>query len=489
MNGTNRKMNSEINVKEIFWRFLEQWKAVLLFSFIVALAFTSAKYIKDTKEYQGHNEQIVTVEENADVNGNIDAIMDSLGNEERLAVENLMKEKELLDVKEDYYNKSLVFHMNPGECRLLRLQYDVATEDERSKGTIIEAYENALMSEESVKSLAAVIDPELDAKYIYELFEPKAQIGVFNEIAAVDYSDSLVVNVLLPEKTDSDEIETALNGIMDNLNSLLSGRVGKHDISLISSDTIRFCDTDLALYQTEFMSKLNESRTNYNKNYALLSDQQRTAYNKMMSLETGDGGEFPVAESNKPKISIKAFLTGIILGAFIYGVVLGLFLIIRRRVISKADTNYYPGVRTIYCFINNKKKTGLFQSKSVEKIRNRNPLTHEDQVKACWDVISLICAKEKLDDITILSPGSLEKDCNQLVTEICGNLNQHGLNTSIKEVGNFGFEINERELIESPHIIPVIVEDKTTLDGFNALMNMCAYYKIDVIGTIYYGER
>ena len=104
MLSNNRKMNSEINVIEILWRFFEQWKAVLIFSLVFALLFSSAKFVKDTKDYNKAGEQAVVVEDSGDVAGSISAILDGLDETDRKAVERQLKEKELLDAKEDYYS-------------------------------------------------------------------------------------------------------------------------------------------------------------------------------------------------------------------------------------------------------------------------------------------------------------------------------------------------------------------------------------------------
>ena len=62
MTSKSKKMNSEINVKEIFWRFFEQWKAVLLFSVAIALLTTGVKYYLDLKDY-ARSEDIVSPED------------------------------------------------------------------------------------------------------------------------------------------------------------------------------------------------------------------------------------------------------------------------------------------------------------------------------------------------------------------------------------------------------------------------------------------
>ena len=110
-------------------------------------------------------------------------------------------------------------------------------------------------------------------------------------------------------------------------------------------------------------------------------------------------------------------------------------------------------------------------------------------MKECAETLSLVYEREKLNNVTILSPGELEKDCDKLIAEVCGKLKASGINVTKKDLANAGLEIGERDLAEASPVIPVVVEDVTSLDGFNKLMNTCANYKVDVIGTIYYGTR
>ena len=474
MTGKNRKMNSEINVVEILWRFCEQWKAVLLFSLAFALIFTSVKYVKDTKDYKKDQELTIEVQDPADVSGSIAAVLDGLNEADRKAVERQIKEKELLDAKEDYYDNSLVFHIDPGNCGQIQLQYKIDTdaEEDKDRNALVEAYENSLMSDEAATMIAEAVDPELDMKYIYELFATLA-----NETGS---------------GADTEVLSGVLNDAVLSQEKKMTDAFGRHDIKLISDELIVLPDIELAQKQTEFMAKLIDARTNYAKNYALLTDQQRAAYNAVSALSIGEEAMQSAAEAAerpKPRMSAKAEVAGFILGAFIYGAIMGLIILIRRRAISEADTGYYPGVRSLYGFVNNDEKKGLFHSAIVEKIRRRNLPGLDEQTEECAETLSLVCEREKLNNVTILSPGELEKDCDKLITEVCSKLKASGINVSKKELANAGLEIGERELAEAAPVIPVVVEDVTSLDGFNKLMNTCANYKVDVIGTIYYGTR
>lgn len=113
----------------------------------------------------------------------------------------------------------------------------------------------------------------------------------------------------------------------------------------------------------------------------------------------------------------------------------------------------------------------------------------EDQVNACVDEISLICSSNKLNKVTFISPGNMSEKCDALIKEVCSKLTLDGIDASIMETASPDMEVEKRELAESTPVIPVIVEDKTKLDGFNSLMNLCDYLNCDVMGTIYYGER
>lgn len=489
MLSNNRKMNSEINVIEILWRFFEQWKAVLIFSLVFALLFSSAKFVKDTKDYNKAGEQAVVVEDSGDVAGSISAILDGLDETDRKAVERQLKEKELLDAKEDYYSNSLVFHIDPGNYAQLQLQYKIDAAAEEENKVLVEAYENALFSEDFAADIAETIDPELDKKYVYELLViPDSDSGT-ESYSATDARETLLVKILIPSGSDPAELKDAIDSFVMAQKKPLSGSVGEHNIKLISDEVVTSSNIALAAEQTEFMSKLTDARTNYTKNYALLTDQQRAAYNTITMLKSGEVNEATAEDNPEPHISVKAGAAGFIIGAFIYGVALGIILLLRRRTISEADTGYYPGVRNLYSFFNNGAKKGLFRSAAVEKIRRRKQIGLEDQAIECAEKISLVCEREEQSNVTILSPGSLDEDCDKLIAEVCKLLTQAGIDASKKELANSGLEIKEKELAEASPVIITIVEDKTSLDGFNKLMNTCKNYQVDVLGTLYYGTR
>ena len=485
MNISSRKMNSEINVKEIFWRFFEQWKAVLLFSLVVALFATGIKYYFDLKEYSRPNETV-----NLDAfRGDTDEILEGLSDTDRTAVQKLMKEKNLLDVRKEYCDNSLVYHMDPGDCHILRLQYEVKSDTDGDKTTLIDAYKNCLISEDAVASLGEVISPDTDTKYIYELFTAAGYGDTEKGLSVFDAKDSLIICMLLPQNADATAIQNKINDLLSKHKSELTNMVSEHEIKLISSEIVKYTGIELAQEQNGVMNSVNTAQTEYDKNYALLSEEQRNAYNMIMALQSPDTAEMSVTEEKaRPEISKKTFVAGFIIGAFIYGAVLGFTLLLRRRVISAADINYYPGINNLFVLNNYSEKKGLMNSKVISKLRRkREPI--EKQVDNCADEISLICSSNCLSKVTIMSPGIMDEKCDILIRDICKKLNSEGIKASVMKVENADMMVEKRPLAESSPVIPVIVEDKTKLDGFNNLMNLCKYLNCNVLGTIYYGEK
>ena len=50
----------------------------------------------------------------------------------------------------------------------------------------------------------------------------------------------------------------------------------------------------------------------------------------------------------------------------------------------------------------------------------------------------LLAAREKLNNVTILSPGELEKNCDDLITDVCSKLKESGINVTKKDLANAG---------------------------------------------------
>ena len=307
-------------------------------------------------------------------------------------------------------------------------------------------------------------------------------------MSARDAKNSLVISVLLPQNADSDEIQNTITRYLAKNKVNLTKLIAEHEIRLISNKTVKYPGIELAQEQNGVLNSVTTAQNDFNNHYAMLSEDQRTAYNMVMAIQYPDTFEMPVMERSKPEISKKTFAAGIIFGAFIYGALLGLILLLRRRVISVEDTKYYPGISNLFEFNNYTEKTGLLNSRAVSKFR-RKRVPIERQVDSCVEEISLLCSGNKLDKVTILSPGTMAEKCDILIKEVSRKLTAEGIKVSVMELEDTDMVVDKRKLTESSPVIPVIVEDKTKLDGFNSLMNLCNYLNCKVIGTIYYGEK
>ena len=84
----------ELNLKELMWDLLGQWKAILIVALLAAIIVPGAKYLKDTLDYKKALKQAEQTAAQASVSADeqIEGVLSSLSQEDRDAVSYLLQQ-------------------------------------------------------------------------------------------------------------------------------------------------------------------------------------------------------------------------------------------------------------------------------------------------------------------------------------------------------------------------------------------------------------
>ena len=114
--GTHGNIEREINLIELFWGILFNWRQILCVGIIFAVLLSGVKYVGDTKDYrkaQNAGSELEEIE---------------LTNEEEEEVDSAKKIMERIEEYENYMDNSVYMQLNPYKKHIVELQYFVKSD-------------------------------------------------------------------------------------------------------------------------------------------------------------------------------------------------------------------------------------------------------------------------------------------------------------------------------------------------------------------------
>jgi hypothetical protein len=484
-------MEVEIDLIDLLWKILMQWKAVLLVCIAMALIVPGIKYTKDKNDYQAALAAQKEAEAAASrpAEDRIEEALAPLSSDDRAGVVFLMNQRELLDQQRDYLANSILLR-NPSSQRQLVTNYLIRGSESSDMRTLADTYTTHLHSKDAVSVLRDAIDPEVSVDYISELIITSSD----NETVVDGSATSMVysVAIVLPEQADADAVSNAVSSIMSDASSAVSSVVGEHSLrSLDTTDTHEF-SKDLAETKLELTTKAATLATNLNNAENALNDQQKVAYEAIKLIETSaelrdDGAEAMSDEAIAPPGFSKKFaLIGFLLGAVLYVAVYAIYLICKKCVASASSAQNYTGTRVLadlYRQLEHNGLSGLFTSKGIAKYRYKKKLDIDAQIGLLTNTVMALCEHNNIDRMTILRsgvPAGFDEAINILITKL-------------KSDGNVKLEVLDADNIDEKAMSDIsnamyAVSGETKLSSLDRLHALIHDYDVATFGTVYMEE-
>ena len=498
MNKSYQQLETEINIKEITWDLLEQWKAVLIVALATMLLVVGLKYAKDTRAYnsaldqeKSNNKLNLTNEERIE-----EALVD-LTEDDRATVEYLIKQDEWIESEKDYINKSIRLKTNPTSQRTLEMTYHIKVNESEDAGAdaaaLIFGYNTQVKRGSVINALGQIIDPNADNKYIAELvtFEDD---GRDNHHASTESDEAVMsVRVVLPDETDSEKVKEVIDSAIKKCSEDLSTSICVHKIRQIQSSESYTFNRDAVDTRNNILYSINNLMNNKKNITSTLRDEANSALEKVEIIKkeatveedmtSQNSGETEDDALNKPGISKKYALLGFVLGAMAYSFAYLIWIILRGRINCASDVENYSQFRLIgevYEKATLKGAEGLFNSKTVDKFRYKNKQNAERQINKAATSLETASKHDGADNITMLSLSGSSDLCERLMKAI----NTKGIKASVVDVTN---EEIEPLLLNTKNVGIVVNKDDKVEDLAN-LANLIREYEVPCSGVVYLGK-
>ncbi|MBQ6440313.1 MAG: hypothetical protein IJJ06_09365 [Mogibacterium sp.] len=483
-----QKRELSINIKEYFWKLLQQWKLMIIVCLFFTLALSLVVFQRQKNEDKEYKEAKKELEELAnEASAAEEVILSELSSEDRASVEYALRFKKLISDRQDYLNNSLLLDLEPLHVKTLTISYSIYDIAEpQSVVSIADGYAALVNNSEAIRQIGAVLAPDADIQYVKELVSISNR---YSTVVGEGEAATVFITILIPDDADENNVAKTIKNLIQNRKKELSDRISDHNLKIITEEVFYAIRNDITSLKTDCMNWINTLKIYRSNAEAALTDQQKAAYDQIEEMTANADGMEEVSndtvENNESFFSGKIAVIGVIAGIVLYAIIYFVVLIIRGKVVSASDAEYYTGSRVIGEIYNNEyalRRTDIVHSSFVTKFQNSKRRNSSES--DIFHILEAICKKhdiKKCAELVLTNKAPYEK----IVKSIKDNCIEKGIDCCIIYETN---EINELEFVEIDKVV-LFIGDDTKVNHLNHLLEVLHEYEIIILGTVFFGTR
>ena len=218
-----------------------------------------------------------------------------------------------------------------------------------------------------------------------------------------------------------------------------------------------------------------------------MTDEQKAAVNTIMSIKhsTPKSESNPKEEQlNKPGISKKVAVLGFMLGMLIYAFIYLVFVVIKGRITSASQIQYYTDVRALgECYYIGRYKgfRRLLHSKKAQSFIYRRKLDTTKQIQKIISSVEAACLHASNYVVSVLITHSPDAEYWDVVDSIISKMRERGIKANITKISA---ETEEKEIAAAKDAICIFSGD-TNVAAITKLTSILAEYGVKQIGNIF----
>lgn len=516
MNNNNNyymPQETEIDLVELIWRMLAQWKAVLVCALIMALLVPSAVYLRDARAYEAA--QTAAEEEAAnpvDPEKAIEELLATLKSADRPAVEQALRNDEIIEEKRDYLSNSLLVNLDTDKAATAVVGYMIdgeAVEDSDLKFALFKGYSAAFGDIVALNEIMEAMGVESEPKYMQELVWDDGTIEG-------ETSNVFKINILCPDAAMVDNVAEASDIIMERTCESLSKTVCKHSVKRIFTQSEPKTLESVSTMAGNAYGALYNLQSQQRTHVGTFNQEQKAAYEAIVQIKsaalnageasalTASGSSDSVndstaekenSESAKPGFSKKYAAVGFVLGACLYVMLYAAWLVLSRRIDNAGVAQSYTGARLLgeyYSPAKNGVLSALLHSKAVTKYRYANKMDLAAQADKIADAIAASCANKGIKEIALLqmfdiSDPESRAGAGALVTEVSERLRSADIGLNADTITAFPAP-DEKDLSDKKNAV-FFVTGNTKSKTLDNILSLCKDYEIGKVGTVFIGQE
>ena len=387
----------EIDLVALLKKLCVQWRAILIFSIIIGLLASGARYVKDMSAYNASlSTQNVSGKEAVETSG--------LKQEEIDAVQQAVSQKRQIKVLTTYMTESEYMNLDAMNCRQLSILYYIKADRGSDAADLLAVYNEMLQSDDSVKAIKEAAGVKVPAKYIRELISAydakSSDRGGYTQDSSTDV---MKITFNLPEGADSKAVEETIDKLIKAYDVTDLG-IAKGKIRKISSEVNTVMNKNMQTDQQNYTNNLSNLKSTYNTAVNSFSDKQKKLLDTLLeenglsddNTEAGAGNTDVSSSSNDTSsFSKKYFAVGFVIGILLYVFLAVIVEILGKRCSAVAGSNSVFVIGSLFDTAQ-KKKNFIFRDRLLEKCLYRNQSDLDSGIDRILTKAQMNSSQEKL---------------------------------------------------------------------------------------------
>lgn len=527
------KNDVQINLINIFWKMLIQWRVIIIFAFIIGLGISVVKYKKDIINFLAVSRED-TKRDNSGKKTSDDELKNikkSLPESELNAVNMAVFNQQKILTDQKYLDSSILMHVDSQNKHVVYIDYYISGAKPKYSELICRSYSSRFYNKDILKDISEVLNQDINASDIQKVMGELIDVSYSgttqseSTVAGTGYQLStevypvITVAITLPADTDSEKVVKAVNSSMKSISKTLNKSITKHQLNFLESYDKYTVDNDLKTQQNNVQNEILTSQSANDTAIDAFSDDQKKLYDaEVATLEeqmgitdsesdsdidktsasdkssvsssgdtTDEGSDSEVI--SKPSFSKKYFAVGFIAGIFLYIICYVIIVALRHRVISGDDIADITDLRKFgeYHRYDKKGFSRFVYSRTIYNVYYKKYLKLSETSDYAADGISAASALTGEPDksITLMSFADISDTSKEFAEAVVKKLTESGLTVSQKDISIQKLLTDASAVKSLDRVVLVLTQDSTKYADLDDFFNMADEYHIPVMGYVY----
>ena len=468
MNQNHLCKDRVIDLKELCWRLLEQWRAVIIVVVCVMVAFFGLLIFREMRvseiESNQQNDKQITESD----------IINALPESEKTVVAStyrLLQEREKIS---DYIYNAPIMKLDPNKAERLRVSWAI-DESGKDNNALAMSYVMELQTESCRSRMINACGVNMDAGHFNDL--------VFFSLPEKIGEGVVCCDIFLTAEMQEDILQNELGNIVKDIHTKITNEFGDHQIRNYQSEIAFVADDRILQQQTTLLNGFANLNNQINSFKNVFSIEQKEALGKLQELENEQ--ETAVAISHKKSVfTVRNVIIGIILGGVAYLVCFFLYFMLSGKVIGGSMVDGIPGrvMGEWACFSTDSKRNLLMLDSRFFNKHHKNHLNKNEEIYKASRSIKSLCDYKRVYKLAFVLTTELTRDQQSFVDELKKSLETKGINITVTKENNY--QIEECDIVNNESVMFIVVDSKTSIKSIEMIIEQCNDYERLILGSI-----
>ncbi len=468
--GTQEKAEREINLVDLFWKILLNWRKLICFGILFAILVGGMRYFLDVRAYQALK------------NIDVEKVKEGMEKEELKQLADAVSLQRRIDNFKSYLDKSAIMKMDPYAKPVLELQYYVQsdyiinyTEDKEHDYTLelISMYCNYIGSGEMTKKVIEELSLPISQEDFAELVTVSGPRG--------NDSGTIFFTISYADSESLEKISDVVKSLLDQKSSEFQ-KIGSHKLNLINESQNIVVDSTLADKKNNIYNNITTLELQLKTAKAGLSENQKILFDLEVSEMRGEE-----LKDEQPAFHLKYMILGMMAGIFLVCVWIACKVIFASKLQTAEEIHSRYGLRLLGVFEtsgNQKKRflSGIDNLLFRLKNRRKKNLPVERQLEVISANIALSCRQSEIDSI-YMTGSEYEKADKGLLDKLKKEVAKQ--NIKVLDGGNIMYDaVSVKSAMEIGNIVLVELKGISAYNEIDREIDLFKQYHADILGVI-----